>query len=316
MARIAFLDTVHEVLWERLVQGGYTCEHAESMTREEIHAGALAEHQGIVLRSRLTLDAALMDAMPGLQWIARSGSGLDNIDVEAAADRSIRIFSSPEGNATAVGEHAVGQLLMLLHKLARADRHVREGGWNREAHRGGELEARTVGIIGFGNMGQSFAKRLMGFGCRVLVYDKYVSGFNGQYGAQEVKMEQLHADADIVSLHLPLTPETHGMIDANWIAQFQRPFYLLNTARGELVDTTALLDALDGGQMAGAALDVLEFEKRSLEGLAERPVALERLFEHPQTVLSPHVAGWTSESYFKLSDVLADKILRTKQNSL
>ena len=131
MARIAFLDTVHEVLWERLVQGGYTCEHAESMTREEIHAGALAEHQGIVLRSRLTLDAALMDAMPGLQWIARSGSGLDNIDVEAAADRSIRIFSSPEGNATAVGEHAVGQLLMLLHKLAHADRHVREGGWNR-----------------------------------------------------------------------------------------------------------------------------------------------------------------------------------------
>ncbi len=315
MKRIAFLDTVHAVLWDRLTQAGCACEHAENLTREEILTGALADHVGIVLRSRLTLDAAIMDAMPRLKWIARSGAGLDNIDIETAEIRGIHVFSSPEGNATAVGEHAIGQLLMLLHQLAEADRHVRSGGWDREAHRGIELEARTVGIIGFGNMGQSFAKRLMGFGCRVLVYDKYLSKFNGQYGVQEVDMKRLNNEADIISLHVPLTSETQGMVNDQWISQFKKTFHLVNTARGEIVDTGAVLDALDRGQLLGAALDVLEFEKRSLEGLAQRPVLLDRLLKHPRTILSPHVAGWTTESYFKLSNVLADKILPfTKKN--
>ena len=222
MKRIAFLDTVHAVLWDRLTQAGCACEHAENLTREEILTGALADHVGIVLRSRLTLDAAIMDAMPRLKWIARSGAGLDNIDIETAEIRGIHVFSSPEGNATAVGEHAIGQLLMLLHQLAEADRHVRSGGWDREAHRGIELEARTVGIIGFGNMGQSFAKRLMGFGCRVLVYDKYLSKFNGQYGVQEVDMKRLNNEADIISLHVPLTSETQGMVNDQWISQFKK----------------------------------------------------------------------------------------------
>ena len=309
MAQVAFLDTVHEVLWERLTAAGMDCVHAETTTRDDVLAGALSACTGIVLRSRLTVDKALLDALPALQWVARSGAGLDNIDLAEAEQRGLRVISSPEGNATAVGEHAVGQLLTLLHKLTRADRHVRGGGWDREGHRGLELEARTVGIIGFGNMGQSFARCLRGFGCQVLAYDKYTSGFNGEYGVEECSLEAIQQRADVVSLHVPLTAETRGMVNAQWLAEFAQPFFLLNTARGEVVNTEAVLDALDNGQLAGAALDVLEFEKRSLEGLAERPTALQRLLEHPRTVLSPHVAGWSVESYFKLSNVLADKIL-------
>lgn len=309
MERVAFLDTVHEILWERLSAAGMACEHAEEVRREEVLQGALAHATGIVLRSRLTVDAELLDALPQLKWVARSGAGLDNIDVAEADARGVRIFSSPEGNATAVGEHAVGQLLMLLHKLAAADRHVRDGGWDREGHRGVELEARTVGIVGFGNMGRSFARCLSGFGCRVLAYDKYAVGFDGAFGVQECGLDQLHREADVVSFHVPLTTETRGMVDAHWLQKFDRPVYVLNTARGEVLNTADLLDAMDAGRVIGAALDVLEFEKRSLEGLAERPEALTRLLAHPRTVLSPHVAGWSVESYIKLSDVLADKIL-------
>ncbi|MEC8634516.1 MAG: NAD(P)-dependent oxidoreductase [Bacteroidota bacterium] len=309
MARVAFLDTVHEVLWERLTAAGMDCLHAETTSRDDVLAGALSTCSGIVLRSRLTVDAALLDALPELQWVARSGAGLDNIDVAEAERRGVRVISSPEGNATAVGEHAVGQLLALLHKLTRADRHVRGGSWDREGHRGLELEARTVGIIGFGNMGRSFARCLRGFGCRVLAYDKYTSGFAGEHGVEECSLDELLQSADVVSLHVPLTAETRGMVNAQWLAEFAQPLFLLNTARGEVVNTEAVLDALDSGQLAGAALDVLEFEKRSLEGLAERPAALQRLLDHPHTVLSPHIAGWSEESYFKLSNVLADKIL-------
>ena len=309
MAQVAFLDTVHEVLWERLSAAGMECVHSERTTREEVLAGTLSACTGIVLRSRLTVDRELLDALPALQWVARSGAGLDNIDIAEAERRSVRVISSPEGNATAVGEHAVGQLLALLHKLTRADRHVRGGGWDREGHRGLELEARTVGIIGFGNMGRSFARCLRGFGCRVLAYDTSTSGFAGECGVEECTLEAIRQGADVVSLHVPLTAETRGMVNARWLAKFAQPFFLLNTARGEVVQIDAVLDALDSGQLAGAALDVLEFEKRSLEGLAERPAALQRLFEHPLTVLSPHVAGWSVESYFKLSNVLADKIL-------
>jgi D-3-phosphoglycerate dehydrogenase len=309
MARVAFFDTVHDVLWERLTAAGMDCVHAEAMSRDDVLAGALSTCNGIVLRSRLTVDAALLDALPALQWVARSGAGLDNIDVAEAERRGVRVISSPEGNASAVGEHAVGQLLAMLHKLTCADRHVRGGGWDREGHRGLELEARTVGIIGFGNMGRSFARCLRGFGCRVLAYDKYTSGFAGEHGVEECSLEELLQSADVVSLHVPLTAETRGMVNAQWLAEFAQPFFLLNTARGEVVNTQAVLDALDADQLLGAALDVLEFEKPSLEGLAERTAALQRLLEHPRTVLSPHVAGWSTESYFKLSDVLADKIL-------
>lgn len=309
MAQVAFLDTVHEVLWERLTAAGMDCVHAETTSRDDVLAGALSACTGIVLRSRLTVDGELLNALPMLQWVARSGAGLENIDLHAAEDRGIQVHSSPEGNATAVGEHAVGQLLILLHKLAAADRHVREGGWDREGHRGVELEARTVGVIGFGNMGRSFAQRLTGFGCRVLAYDKYVQGFDGVHGVVESTLAHIQAEADVVSLHVPLTEETRGMVNKAWMAAFSKPFYLLNTARGAVVRTEDLLEALDQNRLRGAALDVLEFEKRSLEGLAVRPPSLERLLAHPRTILSPHVAGWSIESHFKLSNFLAEKIL-------
>lgn len=310
MAQVAFLDTVHEVLWERLTAAGMDCVHAETTSRDDVLAGALSACTGIVLRSRLTVDGELLNALPMLQWVARSGAGLENIDLHAAEDRGIQVHSSPEGNATAVGEHAVGQLLILLHKLAAADRHVREGGWDREGHRGVELEARTVGVIGFGNMGRSFAQRLTGFGCRVLAYDKYVQGFDGVHGVVESTLAHIQAEADVVSLHVPLTEETRGMVNKAWMAAFSKPFYLLNTARGAVVRTEDLLEALDQNRLRGAALDVLEFEKRSLEGLAVRPPSLERLLAHPRTILSPHVAGWSIESHFKLSNFLAEKILK------
>lgn len=308
--RVAFLDSVHPVLWERLHDAGYECMHCESLSREAILSGELRTTTGVVLRSRIAIDQALLRAMPHLKWIARSGSGLENIDLEAAKLQGITVHSSPEGNATSVGEHAVGQLLMMLHKLRTADLHVREGGWDRELHRGMELESRTVGIVGFGNMGQSFAKCLQGFGCRVLAYDKYVSGFDGTYGVNEASFEALQAHCDVVSLHVPLSDETRFLVNTSWIQSFRKPFFLLNTSRGEVIKTEALLDALDEGNVLGVALDVLEFEKRSLEGLEARPLLLQRLIDHPKTVLSPHVAGWSVESYQKLSSVLADKILR------
>ena len=309
MTHVAFLDTVHEVLWDRLTAAGLHCVHAENTSRDDVLQGALSACIGLVLRSRIAVNSELFDALPNLKWVARSGAGLDNIDVAEAERRGVQIISSPEGNATAVGEHAVGQLLALLHKLARADQHVRDGGWDREIHRGLELESRTVGIIGFGNMGQSFARCLRGFGCRVLAYDKYTSGFAGESGVEECKLNDLKRFADVVSLHVPLTIETRGMVDSKWLSEFDHPFFLLNTARGEVVKTRAILQALNTGILAGAALDVLEFEKQSLDGLTTRPAVLQDLLEHPNTVLSPHVAGWSKESYFKLSSVLADKIL-------
>tara|TARA_B100000768_G_scaffold181581_1_gene205182 strand:+ start:16393 stop:17334 length:942 start_codon:yes stop_codon:yes gene_type:complete len=307
--RVVFLDTVHPVLFDRLSAEGMACSWETGIDRDSILNGACSDVHGIVLRSRLTIDLKMLTAMPNLKWIARSGAGLENIDTASADNRGVRVINSPEGNAASVGEHVIGQLLMLLHKLHISNQHVREGGWDREGHRGLELEARTVGIIGFGNMGRSLAQRLLGFGCRVLAYDKYKSGFDGDFGVEEVDFLQLCDDADVVSLHIPLTSETKGMIDAKWIGQFSQPFYLLNSARGGIAHTDAIVEALDTGSLLGAALDVLEFEMTSLEGISEKPPCFHQLAAHPKALLSPHVAGWSEESYFKLSDVLGDKIL-------
>ena len=307
--RVAFLDAVHPILLERLDRAGWSCDLLEELTRQQILDGALAAYSGVVVRARIQLDTALFQALPHLQFVARSGAGLENIDLTYASNHSIQVFNSPEGNADAVGEHALGQLLMLFHKLRAADQSVRHSLWEREAHRGMELSGKTVAIIGFGHMGRSFAQKLSGMNCRVVAYDKYTSGFEGEENVHEWTMEQIWEQADVVSLHLPLTQETKQLVQRDWIDRFQRPITLINTARGGIVDTAALIAALDSKQMSGAALDVLEFEQASLEGLSEHPAALERLLDHEKVVLSPHVAGWTTESYFKLSNVLADKIM-------
>ncbi len=307
--RVAFLDAVHPVLQERLEQAEWRCDQWEHLTREKILEGALSSYSGVVVRARIQLDEDLMVSMPALKFIARSGAGLENIDLIGAKNRGIRVFNSPEGNADAVGEHALGQLLMLFHKLRLADQSVRDHLWERESHRGMEVSGKTVAIIGFGHMGRSFARKLLGLNCNVVAYDKYVRGFCGDENVLEWTMEQVWDQADVVSLHLPFTEETNQLVQRTWLERFKRPITLINTARGGLVNTSELLDALDSKHVRGAALDVLEFERNSLEGLSNRSAKLDRLLAHQQVVLSPHVAGWSVESYFKLSEVLADKIL-------
>lgn len=308
--RIVFLDTVHSILFDRLNAEGMSCSWETDMSRDSIMNGALNDIHGIVLRSRLTLDSSLLDAMPQLKWIARSGAGLENIDTESAEARGIRVINSPEGNADSVGEHVVGQLLMLLHKLHTGHQHVQQGGWDREALRGSELGAKTVGIIGYGNMGSAFAQRLSGFGCRLLAQDLIKRGFHGEYGVEEVELATIFEHCDVVSLHVPLTEITRKMVNTDWIQRFKKPVILINSSRGAVVETTAVVAGLDSGHLQGAILDVIEYEKKSLEGLSARPEALDKLSSDERVVLSPHVAGWSHESYFKLSNVLADKVLR------
>lgn len=285
------------------------CEWQTDMNRDSILDGRLANVHGLVLRSRLTLDTPMLQAMPQLHWIARSGAGLENIDVEAANNRQIKVMNSPEGNADSVGEHVIGQLLMLLHKLHTSHQHVQQGGWNREGHRGSELGAKTVGIIGYGNMGSAFARRLSGFGCRVLAHDINKRGFDGEHGVEEVELAAIFEHCDVVSLHVPLTEITSKMVNTDWIQRFKNPVILINSSRGAVVETTAVLAGLNSGHLQGVILDVIEYEKKSLEGLSTRPKAMETLSGDERVVLSPHVAGWSNESYFKLSNFLAEKIL-------
>jgi D-3-phosphoglycerate dehydrogenase len=311
--RVAFLDSVHPVLQSRLNKNGFKCEEILLISRKEILDGQLKDIQGLVLRSRLAIDAKLLDAIPQLKWIARSGSGLENIDLVEAKSRDIIVYNSPEGNSDAVGEHVLGMILMILHKLRSCDKSVHEKVWDREKHRGNELGSKTVGIIGYGVMGKALATKLSGISNEVIAYDKYKFGFSDEY-VEEVTEEEFFRRSEIVSVHLPFTDETNGLIDSTWLSRFSKPVIFVNSSRGSIVKTKDLLDALDNGQVTSTALDVLEFEGKSLEGLTsmgetDSNKTLLRLLKSPNVYLSPHVAGWTTESYFKLSDFLADKIL-------
>ena len=310
--KVAFLDTVHPILLDRLNSNGYICEELYNISREEILKGGLEEYTGLVIRSRLTIDARLLASLPSLKWIARSGSGLDNIDVEEAEARGVKVINSPEGNRDAVGEHCLGMLLTILHKIKSGDRSVHEMQWLREEHRGEELGAKTVGIIGYGVMGSAFAEKLSGLGCRVIAYDKYKKGF-GSTAVEEVSEEDFFLQSEVVSIHVPWTPETKGMVDADWLRRFEKPIILLNTSRGAVVKTGDLLDAIDSGKVRSAGLDVIEYEGRSLEGLEldeGSQTTLNRLLSNDQILITPHVAGWSVESYYRLSSVIADKILK------
>lgn len=309
--RILFLDTVHPVLEERLSAAGHHCEHDYSCSYDELLM-RIADFEGLVLRSRIPIDRTLLQSARKLRFVARSGSGLENIDLVAAEEFGIEVISSPEGNRVAVGEHAIGMLLMLLNHLKRADAEVRAGLWRREANRGQELASRTVGIIGYGQMGSAFAERLSGFGCRVLLYDKYRT-LHPAGKAEHVSLQTLQKEADVISLHLPLSEETRHYVNREFIAACSKPFILINTSRGNQVDSEALLDGLDSGAIEGACLDVLEFETSSFEALgsASQPAAFQRLVADERVLFSPHVAGWTEESYLKLSEVLASKILNS-----
>jgi D-3-phosphoglycerate dehydrogenase len=310
MRKVLFLDTVHAVLEERLVAAGYTTVHEYQVSAADV-AQMLHEFEGVVLRSRLTLNSELLATGTSLKWIARSGSGLENIDVKFAESKGIRVYNSPEGNADAVGEHATAMLLMLLNNLGRADREVRSKLWRREANRGVELKGKTLGIIGYGVMGNAFAQRLKGFGCNVIAYDKYKSSFSDEY-VKEVSLAELQQQADILSLHVPLNEETRFMVDETFLDQFHKNIYLINTSRGPVVHTDALVKKLRENKVLGAALDVLEYEETSFEKIDLNHEAFHFLAASDNVVLSPHIGGWTHESYYKLSAVLADKILGGK----
>jgi len=303
--RILFLESVHSILSEKLIELGFDCEFNYSISYNEL-LKVISEYNGIVLRSRITFNDELIQAGTNLEFIARSGSGLEIIDLESCAKNNVNVFSSPEGNSDAVGEHVVGMLLALANNIHIANASVRRKEWLREEHRGFEIKGKTIALIGFGHMGQSVAKKLSGFEASVIEFDKYTEQSFGSL-AKRVSLQEIYDTADIVSLHLPLSEETKQYANAAFFNSFKKKIVFINTSRGGHVNASDLMNALDSGIVSYAALDVLPFEKSSLEGLNDNPL-FENLLTYSNVLLSPHVAGWTTESYYKLSYVLFEKI--------
>lgn len=301
--KILIVDDLHPVFKSRAEQLGYEVDDRPLITRAETLA-VISGYDGIAVRTKFKIDRELMEAAPGLKFVARAGAGLDNIDEAYAKERNIKLLNAPEGNRDAVGEHAMGMLLSLINTHRKADMEIRNGIWDREGNRGWELKGKTVGIIGYGFMGSSMARKLSGFEVKVLAYDKYKTGFSDAY-AQECSMEEIVKHSDVLSLHIPLTSETRQMVDEEYLYHFKKNIFFINTARGEIVNTKAVLAAIKSGKILGAGLDVLEVEK--FPALAEQEWFAE-LKESEKVILTPHVGGWTFDSYRKISEVLADKL--------
>ena len=308
--KILHIDSNHPLLWEQLKQAGFQNEADFTSSKTEIEA-KIHNYHGIIIRSRFKIDKEFINKATNLKFIARVGAGLESIDCEYANSKNIDLIAAPEGNRNAVGEHALGMLLSLLNKLNRADKVVREGKWIREGNRGYELAGKTVGLIGYGNMGKSLAKKLSGFDVEVLCYD--ILSHVGDENARQVSLPELQAKADVLSLHIPWTTLTDKMISTPFINSFAKPFWLMNTSRGKNVVTEDLVKALQSGKILGAGLDVLEYEKLSFENLfidTEKPKAFEYLLQAENVLLTPHIAGWTFESHQKLAQTIADKIIK------
>lgn len=310
--KILHIDSNHPLLWSQLVQNGFQNFQDFTSSKEEIEK-IIHQYHGIVIRSRFKINKQFLDAATNLQFIARVGAGLESIDCEYAQAKNIQLIAAPEGNRNAVGEHALGMLLSVLNKLNKADKEVKQGYWNRESNRGYELDGKTVGIIGYGNMGKSFAKKLRGFDVEVICYDILPSV--GDENARQVSLEEFQQKADVVSLHTPWTPETDKMINSDFIDGFSKPFWFINTARGNSVVTSDLVEGLKNGKILGAGLDVLEYEKLSFETLFEgkKPETFEYLLQSENVLLTPHIAGWTVESKEKLAQTIVDKIIKLYQ---
>ncbi|MDM1552189.1 2-hydroxyacid dehydrogenase [Empedobacter falsenii] len=311
--KILAIDSNHECLNNGLREVGFIVDEDYTSPKEIIEQ-KINEYDGMIVRSRFPIDKDFLAKATNLKFIGRVGAGLENIDEEFAAENNIVLFNSPEGNRDSVGEHAIGMLLMLMHHLRRADNEVRNGIWKREENRGDELKEKTVGIIGYGNMGNAFARRLQGFEVNVICYDILLN--KGDEFAKQVTLEEFFEQADVVSLHTPQTLETMQMINAEFISNFKKPFYFVNTARGKSVVTKDLVEAMKTGKVLGAALDVLEFEKSSFEKLvaSELPEEFQYLIQADNVVLAPHIAGWTHQSKVKLAEFIRDKIIDWKDN--
>ena len=306
--RVVFLDTVHSILAERLSAKGFDCVDASS-SDFEICKELLTDADGIVIRSRFPMNEALLKFAPQLKFIARSGAGMENIDETYCFKRNIQLFNAPEGNRNAVGEHALGMLLSLMNHFRKGDTEVRNGIWDREGNRGEELEGKTVGIIGYGNNGRAFAKKLRGFDLDILVYDKYLMAIEDDF-VKQVSLDELYERADVISFHIPQNKETIYWGNDLFFSSVRKNFFLLNLSRGKIISTKSLLQGIHSGKVKGAALDVLEFEKASFERFEEEGnKEFLELVANDKVLLTPHVGGWTIESYYKLSDILADKIL-------
>ena len=306
--KILFIDTVHSILKQRLSVLKYQCEFDLKSSKEEIE-NKIEHYSGLVIRSRIPIDKQFLDKATHLKFIARSGAGLENIDVDYAKEKGIKVFNSPEGNKDAVGEHAIGMLLMLFNQLKKGDKEVRNRTWDREGNRGLELSGKTVGIIGYGNMGSALAKKLSSFDCKIIAYDKYKSNFGNAF-VTEVDLATIFRETDILSIHLPLSKETNHYINNAFINQFNKPIYIINTARGNHIVTKDLVKNIKSGKVLGSCLDVLEYEAPSFEVINAEQFStdFQYLTKSEEVILSPHVAGWTEESYLKLANYLAEKI--------
>jgi D-3-phosphoglycerate dehydrogenase len=306
--KVLHLDTNHPLLIEQLGQLGFQNDVDYTSTKDEIER-KISSYDGLIIRSRFAVDESFLDKATNLKFIGRVGAGLENIDVEHAKSKDIFLAAAPEGNRNAVGEHTLGMLLSLFNKLNKADQEVRHGKWDREGNRGVELDGKTVGLIGYGNMGKAFAKKLKGFDVEIICYD--IKGGVGDDNARQVGILELQQKTDVLSLHVPQTEETLGMINNEFINAFHKPIWLLNTARGRCVITEDLVANLKSGKILGAGLDVLEYEKSSFEHMFDDkvlPKAFQYLTKSKNVLFTPHVAGWTVESKEKLAQTIVDKI--------
>ena len=304
--KILLLDKNHPLITEQLSEKGFVLEEDFSSSYEQV-LEKIHLYEGVIIRSRIPLDAHFLEKAKNLKFIARVGAGMENIDIAKAQELGIKLINSPEGNKDAVAEHVIGTLLVLMNRLFISSNEVKKGIWLREENRGEEILGKTFGIIGYGNMGKAAAKRLSGFGCKTIFYD-IKPNLSDEFAAQ-VSLQELQENADILSLHTPLTEDTLYMIDEDFISKMKKNFYFINTARGKNLKTSALVNALKSGKVKGACLDVLEYEKTSFENLETKNEDLEYLLNSEKAIITPHIAGWTHESKIKLAQVIVDKIL-------
>lgn len=304
--RILLLDKNHPLITEQLLEKNFILEEDFTSSYDEV-CSKIENYDGVIIRSRIPLDKNFLERAKNLKFIARVGAGMENIDIPVAEKLGIQLINSPEGNRDSVAEHVVGMLLVLMNRLFIASQEVKNGIWLREENRGDELLGKTVGLIGYGNMGKATAKRLSGFGCTVIFHD-ILPGLSDEYATQ-VSLEELKDRAEVLSLHIPLTVESYYLIDGSFLSEMKNDFYFINTARGKNVETKSLVEAMRSGRVKGTCLDVLEYEKSSFENLETENEDLKYLLESEKAIVTPHIAGWTHQSKEKLAQVIADKII-------
>jgi len=309
MKKILCIDSNHEILHETLINAGFQCDLFWNKSKEEL-IQLLPNYDGAVIRSKFKFTKDILDLATSLKCIGRVGAGMENIDLNYAKSKGIICLSAPEGNRDAVGEHTLGMLLMLLNNLKRADAEVRKGIWKRAENRGYEIKEKTVAVIGYGNMGSEFAKRLQGFGCTILAHDTVKTNFGNEF-VTESSLQKIYDEADIISIHLPLTTETDYYINDAFLSSFKKNIYVINTARGKCLNTADLVKHMKSGKVLGACLDVLEYESTSFENIdiTDLPEPMQYILKSEQVILTPHIAGWTHESNYKMSEIIAKKMI-------